>query len=212
MDNPEAYVTTLNPPYLGCVVGRVANRITNGKFSLDGQDYQLAINNGPNCLHGGIKGFDKVFWSSQITNDNELTLTYTAADGEENFPGNLQCQVTYSIVQADNHSYGLKIAYHAVTDKPTIVNMTNHSYFNLEGHDSGVSVLETELYLKALEVTETDCNMTPNGRIVNVTGGALDFYSSKKLIGRDIALLPEFLNGGYDHNFLIKEFESPSLQ
>src|SRR5436190_15563515 len=188
-DSLSGYRQTGNP-YFGCLVGRYGNRIANAKFTLDGKEYTLAVNNAPNTLHGGLKGFDKVIWTVKSFDDSNLSLSYSSKDGEEGYPGNLSVDVLYSLSD-DN---GLKIEYTAVTEKATPVNLTNHCYFNLSaGADS--TILDHELMLKADKYTPVNRTLIPTGKIDDVKGTPMDFTTSKK-IGRDIAQVP----GGYDHN------------
>ena len=185
-------------PFFGSLVGRYANRIANAKFTLDGKEYALAANDGPNTLHGGRKGFDKVIWRVKIFNDSSLLLSYSSKDGEEGYPGNFSVDVMYSLSD-DN---GLKIEYAAVTDKATPVNLTNHSYFNLSaGADS--TILDHELMLKAEKYTPVNKTLIPTGNIDDVKGTPMDFTTSKK-VGRDIAQVP----GGYDHNWVFQKPEN----
>jgi len=191
-DSLAGYLQTGNP-YFGCLVGRYGNRIANAKFTLDGKEYTLAANNGPNTLHGGLKGFDKVIWIVKLFNDSSLLLSYSSKDGEEGYPGNLSVDVMYSLSD-DN---GLKIDYAAVTDKATPVNLTNHCYFNLSaGTDS--TILDHELMLKADKYTPVNETLIPTGKIDDVKGTPMDFTTSKK-IGKDIANV----TGGYDHNWVL---------
>jgi aldose 1-epimerase len=196
-DSLGGYIQSGNP-YFGCLVGRYANRIANAKFTLDGKEYTLAANNGPNTLHGGLKGFDKVIWTVKSFDGSNLSLSYSSKDGEEGYPGNLTADVMYSLSD-DN---GLKIEYTAVTDKPTPVNLTNHSYFNLSaGVDS--TILDHELMLKADKYTPVNGTLIPTGKIDDVKGTPMDFTTSKK-IGRDIAQVA----GGYDHNWVFQKPEN----
>jgi len=191
-DSLEGYLQTGNP-YFGCLVGRYGNRIANAKFTLDGKEYTLAVNNAPNTLHGGLKGFDKVIWTVKSIDDSNLSLSYLSKDGEEGYPGNLSVDVIYSLSD-DN---GLKIDYTAVTDRATPLNLTNHCYFNLSaGADS--TILDHELMLKADKYTPVDATLIPTGKIDDVKGTPMDFTTSKK-VGKDIANV----TGGYDHNWVI---------
>lgn len=190
-DTLDDYVK--NPRYLGALVGRYANRIAGGKFSLNGVEYQLAQNNGANHLHGGNKGFDKRVWNSAET-ESGLILEYFSKDGEENYPGDLDVAVTYSL----NDQNELCIEYQANTDKDTIVNLTNHSYFNLAGQGT---ILDHELTLNADSFTPVSDDLIPTGEIRAVEGTPMDFRSAR-------AIAP----GGYDHNFVLNDWKRGSLR
>jgi aldose 1-epimerase len=182
-------------PYFGALIGRYGNRIAKGKFTLDGKEYTLAGNNGGNSLHGGNKGYDKVYWNIEKGGDSSLKLTYLSKDGEEGYPGNLNITVIYTL-GADN---GLMIDYTATTDKATPVNLTNHAYFNLSaGKDS--TILNHELELKADKYTPVTDDLIPTGKIEDVKGGPMDFNTAKA-IGKDIASV----KGGYDHNWVLNK-------
>lgn len=191
------------PPYFGALIGRYGNRIANAKFTLDGTTYHLAANDGKNTLHGGLKGFDKVVWDATIQNVSvpSLTLKYLSKDGEEGFPGNLNVTVNYTLTN-DNE---LKIEYNAVTDKPTPVNLTNHTYFNLSG-DVNNTILDESLMIDADKYTPVDSTLIPTGKITAVKGTPYDFTSPKK-IGQDIGQV----KGGYDFNWVLNRKDS-SLQ
>jgi len=184
-----------NDPYFGSLVGRYANRIANGKFTLDGKTYTLAGNDHGNSLHGGTKGFDKVIWTAEKLGDSSLKLAYQSKDGEEGYPGNLNAQVIYT-VGADN---SLKIDYTATSDKATPVNLTNHCYFNLSaGKDS--TILAHQLEMNANKYTPVTDRLIPTGTIVDVKGTPMDFTRAKP-IGRDI----QNLKSGYDHNWVLNK-------
>lgn len=186
-------------PYYGATIGRVGNRIAKGKFSLDGQSYTLFTNDGANTLHGGKKGFQDVVWEAKQINEHTLELHYLSKDMEEGFPGNLDVKVTYDL-QDDN---GLKISYHATTDKNTVVNLTNHAYFNLNGEASG-SILDHLVQIKADKYTPVDATLIPTGKIESVAGTPLDF-NSPETIGARIGDKHEQLQhgSGYDHNYVL---------
>ena len=194
-DNLPQYLA--GHPYLGPTIGRMGNRIANGKFVLDGKTYQLARNEGGvHHLHGGTKGFDKALWKGEPTagkTEASVKFTYRSPDGEEGFPGNLDVTVIYTLTDADE----LKIEYAATTDKPTPVNLTNHSYFNLAGAGSG-TILDHELMIAADKYTPADETLIPTGKIDSVRGTPLDF-TRPAVIGARIAQVP----GGYDHNFVL---------
>jgi aldose 1-epimerase len=192
------------PKYFGATVGRYANRIAAGKFSLDGHDYTLATNDGPNALHGGRKGFDKVVWSIADVKSGpvaSVTFAYTSPDGEEGYPGTLKVEVTYSLDEAN----ALTMTYRATTDKPTIVNLTNHSFFNLAGASSGRDILGERLTLVADRYSPVDASLIPQGEPQSVAGTPFDFRTPH-VIGQRIhkGSEPQLVRGqGYDHNFVI---------
>ncbi|MDE1191682.1 MAG: galactose mutarotase [Arachidicoccus sp.] len=183
-----------HPPYFGALIGRYGNRIAKGKFTLDGKAYQLAVNDGDNHLHGGIKGFDKVLWDVQIPDSSkpELVLHYLSKDGEENYPGNLDVTVHYILDSANQ----LHITYDAATDKATPLNLTNHTYFNLSGNLSK-TILRESLLLNADKYTPVK-DQIPTGALVEVKGTPFDFTTATA-IGARIDSVP----GGYDHNYVL---------
>jgi aldose 1-epimerase len=190
----------------GSVVGRYANRIANGKFTLDGQEYNLPVNNGPNTLHGGPAGWHSVVWDSEILKNNTypaVRLTYRSPDMEAGFPGNMDVEVIYT--WTDNNE--IVMDYKAVTDKKTVVNLTNHAYFNLHGAGNG-DILDHELIIKASAFTAVDSVMIPTGELRPVTGTPFDFNSPHKIgerIGENYDQL--ILGNGYDHNFVLDNRE-----
>ncbi len=197
-DSLDGYLT--RSPHFGAITGRVANRIAGASFTLDGHEYKLAANNGPNTLHGGKKGFDKVVWKAEDVSGPAgpaVKLTHLSPDGDEGFPGNLSVAVTYTLTPDD----ALRIDYSATTDKATPVNLTNHSYFNLAGHGSG-TILDHELTIAADEYTPSDDGFIPDGRLAPVRGTPLDFTTATAIGSRfdQIHKAP----GGYDDNFVIR--------
>ena len=192
-DTLDDYVR--NNPFFGAIVGRYGNRIAKGKFKLDGHEYALAVNNGENSLHGGTAGFDKRVWSGRIEGD-ALVLKYVSKDGEENYPGNLSTTVKYRL-----RTDGLRIEYTATTDKDTVVNLTNHSYFNLAGQDD---VLNHEVTIQADRFTPVDQGLIPTGELRKVEGTPFDFRTPHR-IGERISNEDEQLRfgQGYDHNWVL---------
>ena len=200
-DNLDSFVT--ESPYFGAIVGRYANRIAKGTFTLEGETYELAINNDPNTLHGGDVGFDNVIWTAtemEAADGPSVQFAYTSPDGEEGYPGTLDVTVTYTVTDSDE----LRIDYHATTDAPTVVNLSNHTYFNLAGEGSG-DIYAHELQLNASSYTPVDETLIPTGEIEQVAGTAFDF-TTPHLIGERIrdASDPQIMIGlGYDHNFVL---------
>lgn len=188
-----------NKPYMGALCGRCANRIAKGKFSLLGEDYTLAVNNGPNHLHGGIRGFSMVVWDVVRSSSSSVEMEYLSTDGEEGYPGNLRVSVTYTLTDSNE----LRLDYLATTDKTTVVNLASHSYFNLAGEGSG-SMYDQELMINASFFTPIDETSIPTGEIFSVKGTPFDFTSPVK-IGKSIDNDNEQLRfgSGYDHNFVL---------
>jgi aldose 1-epimerase len=195
-DNLEGYLG--QHPYFGGTIGRYGNRIAKGKFTLDGKEYQLFLNNGPNSLHGGQIGFNRRVWKAEELQDKDgaaVRFSYLSKDGEENYPGNLKVSVTYRLTNTNE----LKLQYSAETDKDTVLNITNHSYFNLSGTDTG-NILKYILYINADKYTPVDSTLIPTGEIASVAGTPLDFLKPTA-IGARIGELKEI--GGYDHNYAL---------
>jgi aldose 1-epimerase len=201
-DGLADYTTPGKSPYFGCLIGRYCNRIAKGLFTLDGKTYTLAKNNDPNHLHGGIRGWDKVIWKAdpfQNATGVGVKLSYTSADGEEGYPGTVKADVTYTLTDQGQ----LIVEYHATTDKPTIVNLTQHSYFNLAGSKSA-DILGHELMLNADRYTPIDSTLIPTGELAPVAGTPFDFKTSTAIGARINDKHQQIEYGlGYDHNWVI---------
>ncbi|WP_339730750.1 aldose epimerase family protein [uncultured Gimesia sp.] len=197
----EDYINAVDKPYFGAIVGRYGNRIAKGQFTLNGETYTLAKNNGENHLHGGVIGLDKVVWDATLVSPTKIELTYLAKDREEGYPGNLNIKVTYSL----NNENQLIVDYLATTDKATPINLTQHTYFNLKGEGTG-TILDHELMLNARKYTPVDQTLIPTGELAAVAGTPFDFTSPKP-IGRDINQQHQQLEfgGGFDHNWALNK-------
>jgi len=202
-DSMDGYLKA--PNYFGATVGRYANRIAKGKFALDGKPYRLAANDGPNALHGGLKGFDKRLWTitkiSSTGGNASVTLTYTSVDGEEGYPGTMHVSATFTLTDSDE----LQVAYRATSDKPTIANITNHSYFNLAGQASGISATEAVVTIPAQTYTPVDTTLIPTGEFRSVAGTPFDFRTPRRVSdrmrdGHDEQIR---IGRGYDHNWVV---------
>jgi aldose 1-epimerase len=197
-------------PYFGAIVGRYANRIAHGRFKLDDRAYQLATNNGPHHLHGGLRGFDKQVWRASIRNVPDgacLVLRHTSFDGDEGYPGTLDVEVSYT--WSDNNA--LRIDYIATTDAPTILNLTNHSYFNLAGGDQPTDILKHRVQLFAGRYLPVDASLIPTGELATVTGTCMDFLEPAN-IGENMDTAYSQIrhaSGGYDHAWLLNVNNAP---
>jgi aldose 1-epimerase len=189
--------------FLGAIVGRYANRIAAGKFTLDGKTHQLGLNDGPNHLHGGAGGFFKKVWKAKLVKGKDgpgVALTYVSPDGEEGYPGKVTLTVTYTLTRDD----ALRVDYRGTTDKPTILNPTHHSYFNLSG-DPTQTILAEELIIDADQTTAVGAGLIPTGKLADVKGTPLDFRQPTKIGARIDAADPQMVLGkGYDHNWVLR--------
>ncbi|RLJ80676.1 aldose epimerase family protein [Pedobacter alluvionis] len=194
-------------PYFGATIGRYGNRIAKGKFTLEGKTYSLFTNNGQNTLHGGKKGYQYVVWDASQPNPNTLMLHYLSKDGDENFPGNLDVRVTYTLTD-DNE---LKMDYEAKTDKTTVVNLTNHAFFNLNGDGSG-EILNHKVQIYADEYTPVDSTLIPTGKMEKVKGTPLDFTTAKTIGARINDKNEQLTFGkGYDHNYVLNKTKAMGM-
>lgn len=207
-ENIDRYINNTGERFLGPVVGRYANRIAKGKFSIDGKEYNLPINNNGQTLHGGLKGLDGVVWKVDSTSKNAIHFSYLSPDGEEGFPGNLKINVTYVLTQ-DNE---FKIVYKATTDKPTIVNLSNHSFFNLKG-EAGGTITDHILTINANSTTPIDSVLIPTGEIAPVDNTPFDFRKPTTIGERIDVDNQQLKNGlGYDHNWVLDRKTKDSIE
>lgn len=185
--------------YFGCIVGRVANRVANGKFKLGSREYTLAVNTPPHALHGGVRGFDKVVWKAEEVKraGPAVRFTYVSPDGDEGYPGTLKTHVTYSLTETG----ALTMEYEATTDKPTPVNLTNHAYFNLNGVRTGSTILNHLLKINAKKYTPTDDSLVPTGQLALVADTPLDFTKATPIGDRIQQIKAKPV--GYDHNYVL---------
>jgi aldose 1-epimerase len=196
-----------NKPYFGASIGRYANRIAGGRFWLDGTEYRVPLNDGPNSLHGGARGFDKVVWTVEAAGSSEVRLRHRSAHGEQGFPGTLDTQVTYALDGDD----GLRIEYAASTDAPTVINLTNHTYFNLAGESAG-DILGHTLQLNARCYTPVDAHFIPTGALAAVEGTPFDFRTPQTIGARIRESHPQVVIGrGYDHNWILDRADGEPL-
>jgi aldose 1-epimerase len=190
-------------PYYGATIGRYGNRIAKGKFKLEGKEYTLVKNNGPNTLHGGKPGFQEVVWDAKMIDSATLELSYLAKDMEAGFPGNLKVKVTYAITD-DN---AMKVSYEATTDKTTVVNLTNHAFFNLNGEGTG-TILDHLVQIHADNYTPVDSTLIPTGKVESVTGTPFDFTKATTIGARINTQNQQLKDGkGYDHNFVLNQHD-----
>lgn len=203
----ESYTNGKNDRYIGSVVGRYANRIAKGKFSIDDKEYHVPINNNGQSLHGGLVGFDLKVWDVVKASDTSIEFSYISKDGEEGYPGDLTVKVVYSLTN-DN---GLKITYHATTDRPTVVNLTNHTFFNLKGEGNG-TITDHEMQIEANHFTPISEVQIPTGEILKVEHTPFDFRKSAIIGDRIDAHDTQIKNGaGYDHNWVIDRKEAGDI-
>lgn len=207
-NNISEYINYKGERFLGATIGRYGNRIAHGQFVLNDQNYQLPVNNGPNSLHGGFKGFDMVVWDTRQINDQELEFSYLSKDGEEGYPGNLKITMIYQLTN-DNEFI---ITHVATTDQPTIINLTHHSFFNLHGEGNG-TINDHILMINADEYTPVDSVLIPNGEMAPVENTPMDFRQPTEIgnrLNNDFEQLK--FGGGYDHNWILKRETSDGVE
>lgn len=207
-DSLQPYIQSTEP-YFGASIGRYGNRIAKGKFSIDGKEYSLPVNNPPNTLHGGKVGFESRVFDAEQVSDSSLVLTYLSPDGEQGFPGNLKVKIVYTLT----NDRGLQLDYEATTDAKTVVNLTNHAFWNLNGEGSG-TILNHTLWINADKYTPVDAGLIPTGEFAPVAGTPFDFTAPEKIGTRiDTNANEQLKNGrGYDHNFVLNESSSDSMR
>ena len=206
-DSLQRYIQSTEP-YFGASIGRYGNRIAKGKFSIDGKEYNLPINNPPNTLHGGKVGFESRVFDAEQVSDSSLVLTYLSPDGEQGFPGNLKVKIVYTLT----NDRGLQLDYEATTDAKTVVNLTNHAFWNLNGEGSG-TILNHTLWINADKYTPVDAGLIPTGELAPVEGTPFDFTTPEKIGTRiDTNANEQLKNGrGYDHNFVLNESNGDAM-
>ena len=196
----KEYTDPAGERFLGCVVGRYANRIAKGQFTLDGKKYQVPLNNNGQSLHGGFKGFDTQVWTVNKVTANEIQMSYVSPDGEEGYPGTLTVKMTYTLTP-DNE---FKLTYEATTDKPTVVNLSHHGFFNLKGEGNG-TILDHKLMINSEQITPVNDVLIPTGKLMSVEGTPFDFRNATLIGERIEADHPQLKAGlGYDHNWILK--------
>jgi aldose 1-epimerase len=198
-ENIGRYINNTGERFLGCVVGRYANRIAKGQFMIDGTVYQLPVNNNGQTLHGGLKGLDMVVWNVDTVSDNEIKFSYSSPDGDDGFPGNLEIEMTYSLTPQNE----FRISYRAITDKRTVINLSNHAFFNLKGEANG-TITDHILTINASYITPVDSVLIPTGEIAPVDGTSFDFRKATAIGARINDDNQQLKNGlGYDHNWAL---------
>lgn len=207
-ENIDRYLNNTGERFLGCVVGRYANRIANGRFTLDGIEYILPQNNATNCLHGGLKGLDSVVWNVDKVTENEIQFSYISPDGAEGFPGTVNFKMIYTLTPENE----FKISYKATTDKATVVNLSHHSYFNLKGEGNG-SINDNILTINCSRITAMDEVSVPTGELLYVENTPFDFREPRAIGERIDADHEQIKFGaGYDHNFIIPKRDKDAVE
>jgi aldose 1-epimerase len=198
-ENIDRYINNTGERFLGCALGRYANRIAKGQFEIDGEKYSLPVNNNGQTLHGGLKGLDMVVWNVDAVSSKEIKFSYTSKDGDDGFPGNVKINMTYSLTPQNE----FRIDYKAVTDKPTVINLSNHTFFNLKGESNG-TITDHVLTINASHTTPVDSVLIPTGEIVQVNATPFDFRKATAIGDRINSDNEQLKNGlGYDHNWVL---------